>query len=305
MKDELYKSASEFGQSALRAYLDNNRRVFLLHAATALEQLLKAHLASKHPSLIAAPDFDSLLHACGMSAHAHRPPSLMKTISMKDALERSSQMIPPIGNLKVDLNLLVDVRNGVIHLGLVDEQSVKRVLLPFLKAIDHLLHQLQRDRLEFWRDMHDLATTRLSDSSKESEVRAVEVIASAKLEFDRRFGGMPGVLRDNILRTIENAYSPAKYEEQLVDCPACSRLALVSGTYKVDWEADWDYSEGEAWPVGVYPVVRFYPGHLGCRICGLELDGEDALQAAGIEASWELDNVDPKDFDEPELETET
>lgn len=34
MKENLQKSASEFGQSAVRAYLDENWKVYLLHAAT-------------------------------------------------------------------------------------------------------------------------------------------------------------------------------------------------------------------------------------------------------------------------------
>jgi len=48
-----------------------NHRVFLLHAATALEHLAKAVLAARHASLIVATnDFESLLHACGESGFA-------------------------------------------------------------------------------------------------------------------------------------------------------------------------------------------------------------------------------------------
>jgi hypothetical protein len=55
---ELRTSAADFARSALRAYLASDRAVFLLHAATSLEQLMKAFLASIHGSLIAANDFD-------------------------------------------------------------------------------------------------------------------------------------------------------------------------------------------------------------------------------------------------------
>jgi hypothetical protein len=302
VKEELQNSASEFGQSALHAYLDKNWAVFLLHAATSLEHLLKASLASRHAALIAAADFDSLLHACELSPHAHTPASLMKTIGARDALERCGRLIPSIDILKKELNLLVDVRNGVVHLGHVDKQAAKQTLTPFLKASDHLLSYIRADKPAHWGDLQDLVTARLSDSIKESEVRAMEAVTSAKVEFGRRFGGIADTtLRDGLLKSIESTYSPAKYEEQLVDCPSCGRLALVSGAYEVEWEPDYDYADGESFIAGVYPVVTFYPGHLSCRVCELELDGEDELETAGIKKSWELEDIDSRDFYEPEL----
>ena len=65
---ELRESAADFANSALRAYLAEDIAVFLLHAATALEQLSKAFLASIHGSLIAANDFDSLRICAGIRA---------------------------------------------------------------------------------------------------------------------------------------------------------------------------------------------------------------------------------------------
>jgi hypothetical protein len=38
LKDELYSSAVRFARSALRAFLDKDFPIFLLHAGTALEQ---------------------------------------------------------------------------------------------------------------------------------------------------------------------------------------------------------------------------------------------------------------------------
>lgn len=56
-------SSSRFATSALGAMSEAEHDVFLLHAATALEHLAKAVLASRHPSFIAVADkdnFDSL-----------------------------------------------------------------------------------------------------------------------------------------------------------------------------------------------------------------------------------------------------
>src|SRR5687767_6794457 len=78
---ELHKAAADFASSSLRAYLAGDRAVFLLHAATALEQLSKAFLASIHGSLVAGNDFDSLLHVCGHPARARSPRTRMRTIT--------------------------------------------------------------------------------------------------------------------------------------------------------------------------------------------------------------------------------
>lgn len=101
---------------------------------------------------------------------------------------------------------------------------------------------------------------------------------------------MPEDRREAVIATIEVRYNPEKYEEHVIDCPACFRGALVSGYTELEWKADWD--EGGASP---YPVVEFFPGHLDCQVCDLELDGEDEMTAADVSA-WELDDVEPADF---------
>jgi hypothetical protein len=50
-------------------------------------------------------------------------------------------------------------------------------------------------------------------------------------------------------------------------------------------------------PEGAYVTVTLHPSYLHCRICQLELSGEDELQAAGVPSSWGLD-VDQSDFRE-------
>ncbi len=74
--------------------------VYLLHASTTLELLAKAFLASLDGSLIAANDFDSLLHSCGQSRHARTPSWRMRTITMGEALKRVGQILPTIDNMK-------------------------------------------------------------------------------------------------------------------------------------------------------------------------------------------------------------
>lgn len=56
----------------------------------------------------------------------------------------------------------------------------------------------------------------------------------------------------------------AKYVQQFneghIECPACGNAA------EVDYEPDYDYSDGQSWVCGVFPVS------FKCRFCGLELE---------------------------------
>jgi hypothetical protein len=281
--EQLLSGAVAFAQSGLRARLDGDSMVYLLHVSTALELLAKAFLASLDGSLIAAGDFDSLLHGCDQSKHARTPASRMRTITMTDTLKRVGQVLPAIENLKASLQLLADVRNGVVHAGTLESGADEAALVPFLKACDHLLPGVDgADREIFWGDLASMVDARLSDSLKAAEVVVADALASARLTFERRYASLDDATRDGVLSGIESSYSVTKYEEDLVDCPACGRRALTQGSYEVEWEADYDVEGGEGFVSAVHPVVTYSPGYLSCRVCDLELDGEEELSPAGV-----------------------
>ncbi len=295
----LLAGAEQFAQSSLQARLDHDSMVHLLHAATALELLAKAFLASLDGSLIAAKDFDSLLHGCGESRHARTPASRMKTITMGEALMRVGQIEPAFRNHESSLLLLADIRNGVVHAGTLDNDSEEGVYVPFLRACELLIPGVSgATREELWGDFRETVDAHLSESAKQAEVHAVEAVAAARLAFDRHYEGMEGSAKAAALAAIEGSYDVEKYEQSLTDCPACARQALTHGSYDVDWEAEGDVegSRGDAYIIGGYPVVTYRPGYLTCRVCGLELDGEEELEAAGVEKSWQIEDVDPSDF---------
>ena len=302
----LLSSAESFAKSGLQARLDDNPAVYLLHAATALELLAKAYLASLSGSLIAAPKhLDSLLHCSGLSSRARTPPSRVRTITMTEALERVGYVEPTFAAQRPELRLLADVRNGVAHAGLIEPAAGEAVLAPFLRACDFLIVKVpDADRATFWGDHLGPVDARLSESAEEIQVFIADAIAAARSSFERQYGPMVDAARVVALAAVENSYDVTKYEQSLTDCPACGRQALTSGNYDVDWEAEWDQegSRGEPFIVGAYPVVSYFPAYLHCRVCDLELDGEEQLDAAGIERSWKIEDADAADFYEEEYE---
>jgi hypothetical protein len=296
--EELRPSAEHFARLALRDHLAAEPASFLLHAGTAMELLAKAFLCSMDPTLVAdVADFDAVLHASGHGRHARKPRHLIKTVTTRAALDRCGQIVPPIANLGPDLARLVDARNGTVHLGLVDQDAAGGSLVPFLKVMQELLRESGWDSSQFWGDYEEVVTTRLSESSKDAAIKAMESIAAARVHFRESYDHLPQEVRETVVRAVEASYTPFGYEEQLVDCPACYKLALTSGNTEVQWEADWEADEfGQPYVSGGGPVVTFFPGYLRCRVCDLELDGEDELEAAGLQRSWTLDDVDPSDF---------
>lgn len=117
-------------------------------------------------------------------------------------------------------------------------------------------------------------------------------LANARQEFERRFGALDEATRQAMLRVVAAGYAPEKYDEQLHECPACGTEALVLGSVKVEMDEDWDHHEGIL--IGVYPYFTFIPSGLRCNACGLELDGQDEMAAAGVGELWQLEDVDQR-----------
>jgi hypothetical protein len=177
------------------------------------------------------------------------------------------------------------------------------LLLPFITACDLLLENMEASRHDFWGEYVELIDTHRAESVKAAEVEAAEAIMLARIAFAERFAELDEPTRKAILTSIVEAYAPEKYEQDLDDFPACGTMALVHGSHDVDWEPEWERGDdGEPWSPGASLIVRFRPGTLECRACGLVLDGQDQLMAAEVPESWEIEDADPRDFYEPDEE---
>jgi hypothetical protein len=296
LSDHLVQSSSDFARSALQAMPDQKNSVFLLHAATALEHLAKAFLSTRHPSLIVARnDFESLLHACGESTYAHRPRARIRTITAGEALSRAARFIPELAGLGDDLELLILVRNGIAHLGNASSSDAEDALIPYLKASERLRDALDLDREEYWGEFVELVDSALEENVKRARLRVETALPVARNEFERRFGALDDTTRAAMLSVIESGYKLEKYEEQLLECPACETQGVVYGSLKLDYEPDYDR---DGFVDNASLIVTFVPSSFWCAACGLELDGREELDAAGIEEPWVLEDVDEADFAE-------
>jgi len=284
----LSDSSARFAQSALQGLPSGDTDTFALHAGIALEHLAKAMLATQHPVLVAADDFDSLLHASGHSTMAQR--ATMRTITVTAAVRRAGRFVPQLQNLQSELDVLCDARNGIAHLAHAGQDS--DLLVPFLKGCELLRDALGLDRDAFWGEFVSVVDEALQASVDKAKLHVANALGSARVEFEKRYAHLDADARDGVIHAIEAGYDPEKYEEHIIECPSCGSPALASGAVETRWEQDDEDSFSF--------LATFFPGHLRCRACDLELDGDDELRAAGVEKPWEIE-VDPADFyEEPD-----
>jgi hypothetical protein len=257
--------------------------VFALHAGAAIEHLSKALLASKHPALISADDYESLLHATGQDAYAARP--VMRTIGVTESVRRCSRFVPQLSNLDSELRILCDARNGVAHLAQLPDIDNLRV--PFLKACELIRADLALDRKAYWEEFEGAVDAALEQHVHDAAVRAETAIATARIELKSRYGHLTESTRQAVIQSITRSHKPRKYDDEIIECPACDQPAIVSGVTETRWEQDEEFSASF--------LGSFYPGYFRCAVCDLELDGEDELKAADIPEEWEIE-VDAADF---------
>jgi hypothetical protein len=300
MKDKLINRSLIAGQRAIHHYLSHEHDQFLMQAAICFELLGKGRLAAIHPSLIVDKDFDSFLHVCAEGKHAKRPPWNIRTITATEVLQRCIQLHPSLNDFKDRLKLLAELRNSAIHLGEIVEEERKEIFHEFLASTSLIAGVMGLTGEAFFGQYAELVDTHLNESLTEVNRLTAEKLALAKTDYNKKYGSHHLDQAEFLITSVEIAYDPVRYEQQLADCPACGHRGMLSGSIDVEWQADFD-RDGE--PEGAYPEVTLKPSHFVCNLCDLDLDGSAELKAAGFPETINVDDVDPSDFyDEPEYE---
>lgn len=148
-------------------------------------------------------------------------------------------------------------------------------------------------RQEFFGEFKELVATHLDKSLAEVNRFVAEKVARARTNYQQKYGTLDAVHVESIVKSVESGYTLAKYEDQLIQCPACGKAGMTSGSFDVEWEADFD-DDGTA--VAGYPVVTLTPSTFVCNLCGLSLNDTSELKAAGLGQPIAIEDVDPSDF---------
>lgn len=290
--DAFLDSAQEFAQSSLDAHHARKFRRVAVDAATSLEHLAKACLAKRSPALLTElrneANFPSLLRLLGLAEG--KPVRQLRTVGLRDALARARVFVQSRAS-DADLQTLVDMRDGTVHAAqsaVVEENLV----VAFIHHADAFLEDLGRDRAGFWGGQLGVVDALLADAIDKTAREVAVRVAGARADFERRHGDVPAEVL-SLLRQL-TASSEFEWEEELMECPACASPGVGWG----DHEVDWDYERDET---GRFRSTRgkvwFNASDFACRVCGLHLDDEAEIAAAGLEPRWLVPGADPNDYD--------
>src|ERR1017187_1064732 len=135
---------------SLDAWCEDERDMAVLHCGIAVEHLMKAFLASKHPSLLVdGRDFSSLLHAVGEGTHATADEHHTKSIGALECFRRVAQFkVLPVTERQAEP--IFSARNGVAHLGIHDTDRTDETIAMSIQINDAILAALGTDRFKYW-----------------------------------------------------------------------------------------------------------------------------------------------------------
>lgn len=156
LADRLLGSSRRFGQSAIRAYSEEEWPVFYLHLGTSLEHLAKSVLARAHPALLvdarAGNTFDALLHLTGFGRRSHIPFGAVRTIGASEAVTRAAFLIDDYQPPSPLVLLLLRACNEVAHTGTDEAGEAEEILGDVGRYMEGLLGSQGIDGAGFWGD---------------------------------------------------------------------------------------------------------------------------------------------------------
>ncbi|AQZ62759.1 hypothetical protein BKM31_15985 [[Actinomadura] parvosata subsp. kistnae] len=270
--------------------------MILINAAFSLEHLSKAYLYAQHPALLMEVrngQFDSLLHLTGLGGKA-RKLKAPRTISAKEALARVEQLMT-LRTPRAALDELIDVRDGVVHVGYLSQTSTREILTVFLRFSNELYEEQGVDESARWGDHSTLVTSLITQALSEIEHEVQRKIAAAK----RRIGELMSKIPESehvAVGDARQAMTPfQRYLDQeasasgsrdhriTIRCPACNHPD-ASCIGHIEWDFDMPAEIGSMDRIEEVAGQEeyFLPRALLCGSCDLRLDSEDELQAVGI-----------------------
>jgi hypothetical protein len=291
--DAFCGSAREFALSALQAHHAGNHRRVPLDAGTALEHLAKACLARRSPALLAEMKNESSIYSLIglLRIEGASGPAKIRTVGLSSALARAGLFVRSKA-VKDDLQILIDMRNGIVHAA--EETEVEeRILAAFAQQADALLTDLGQDRDDFWRGQLPVVDVLLKDASDKLAHRVRVRLAAAAAMFKSRTA-TEGEAVISMLRTVSNSVTLTD-GQQLHICPVCHSFGIAAGGYSTVWGVPaWDKETGEVTNDG---HVWFTAQTFRCRVCGLRLDSEAEIDAAGIGTAWQIEGAELHDYE--------
>jgi hypothetical protein len=274
---------------------DSSSAMFPFWASLSLEFLARAALASVHPALLADGvdrDGRNVLWAFGFTPKVKN--FVPRSVEVTAVFTRCEQIIPTFtSDLESFCAGLAARRNEELHSGgLPFEDLHTHLWLPrFYSACDALLQSQGKTLEEFVGEKEAAAARQMLSALEDEASKSVRKLISAHAEVWKN--------RTDAEREQQRALAEKEVRPSLghvVDCPACSTKALLTGEQIRQQPSRLEDDE---------LVVRatVLPMQLKCVACGLLVTGHSQLHAADLGGTFTVtDRYDPFDYYAPEQE---
>jgi hypothetical protein len=124
-------------------------------------------------------------------------------------------------NLDQDLRTLVDVRNGVIHAGSLDDSKIQGALVPYLKASELLLRDVGETPDDYWAGEAGIVSSRLAKAVEDAKQRVSPKMRAAKDAYLHRTREHEGEALEAFLAPCDVA-EHVEHRVHQPRCPSCS-----------------------------------------------------------------------------------
>jgi len=291
IKKQLLKRASEYATDACRELTNNCEYRFYTNAAFSLELLGKAILSHLSPVLIMQDDFDSILYALGLESYSNLIPIQQRTISGRKVLERCKQVLSKRGktkgrltsDVKKNLEELIDIRNGTLHLAVDVPEKTSELASSFYSFLEIASEFLNIKIDEIIKDS-DYILLLEREKSKSEDLTAKRVnrkILAAKKFFDERCKDLSEEGKEAFAKLIEPhriIYDDETSTQEYWKCPACG----LEGKLDCMKEIGDPIYDKEHITTGILKFeISLEVSSFKCPFCGLRLE-EEELEAAGL-----------------------
>lgn len=227
--------------------------------------------------------FDSLLHLVGLreKSKAKHP----RTISAREARRRVEHVLPGLTAPKDELDDLINVRDGIIHVGYLAEANTREILTAYLRFANALYEELEIPAGQRWGSHTELVNSLISQSLTEIEHQVQRKIAAAKRFFTELMDKLPEGEHEGVAAARQANYPPALNGEEWperINCPACNdAYATCIGVVETDYDPDVIVEDGYATVVGGGAIYTLHARRLMCGCCTLQLDSPGRAEGGG------------------------
>ncbi|MFJ1864075.1 hypothetical protein ACIOD1_05540 [Streptomyces sp. NPDC088097] len=269
--EAFYSGARKAAHKAMEDHGRSDYDGFALHAGVAVEKLAKALLVKLNPIYIVEMrgSAEMLFHLGG-----HRKCDKLRTIGATEAVARLRTLKALLPSK--DLDLLIDIRNGVAH---ATSGAQAKSLLPVLaQTVEVLISGADEDPRQFWGRWADTARMAIDNKRSQLERDVMVRVRQARHRFEDRFAGLPEGVKEKALHspppeagqmvigplTVRNG-SSIIFAINSVPCPACTGDASITLTPSNESATS----------------TTMEPDSFKCRMCGLELDTPEEIKVSG------------------------